>query len=223
MDARQLREIGTIGLVSGVLLVVVNLLHPIGTTEQYADGVKFATKTDRFWVILHLVITVVLLPIPLVVRGWVSTLSGRARVWGDLGVILTVMGTAIGAIHLGGIDGVALPAVGEALRASAAGPELKVIAATLMKVHLTTFSAWVMVFWMAAPAALAVAAILDPRQPRGIAIVTTLGAGFALASLLTTALAGQLSMLSEGGLFRPSSVAFTIFYLWISVRLRRGA
>ena len=223
MDARQLREIGTVGLGSGVLLVVVNLLHPIGNTELYGDGVKFVAKMDTFWVILHLIIAVTLLPVPMVIRGWVGTLSTeRARVWGHFGLALIMMGTVIGSIHLAGIDGVALPAFGNVLRGPGGGPELKAAAAALLKVHLTTYISWVVVFWMAGQAAMAFAAFLDPRQPRGLAILSTLGAGFALASVLTTALAGQLTTLSEGGLFRPSTVAFTIFYLWISFRLRRS-
>lgn len=223
MDGRVLREIGTVGLVSGVLLVVVNLLHPVGDTETYGDGVKFISKMGTFWMILHLVIVVTLLPVPMVIRGWVSTLgTDRARVWGDFGLTLSVMGTVIGAVHIAGIDGVALPAFGNVLRAPGATPELKIAAAALLKVHLTTFISWVVVFWMAGQAALAVAASLDPRQPRGLAILTVLGAGFALASVLATAMAGQLTTLSEGGLFRPSTVAFTIFYLWISFRLRRS-
>jgi hypothetical protein len=222
MDMRVLRETGTVGLVSGILLVVVNLLHPIGNTEMYADGVKFVAKMDTFWVILHLVIAVALLPVPMVVRGWVGTLSTeRGRLWGDFGLTLIVMGTVIGSIHLAGIDGVALPAFGNVLRAPGASPELKVAAAALLKVHLTTFISWVVVFWMAGQAALAFASFRDPQQPRGLAVLAVLGAAFALASVLTTALAGQLTTLSEGGLFRPSTVAFTIFYLWISFRLRR--
>lgn len=169
MDARVLREIGAVGLVSGLLLIVVNVLHPIGNTEIYGDAVKFIGKMDTFWVILHLVIAVVLLSVPMVIRGWVDTLSTEhARVWGDFTVTLIVMGTVIGSL------------------------------------------------------ALAIAAFLDPRQPRGLAIVAILGAGFAIASVLATSLAGQLTTLSEGGLFRPSTVAFTIVYLWISFRLRRG-
>ena len=223
MDARLSREIGTVGLVSGILLVVVNLLHPVGNTELYGDGVKFVAKMDTFWVILHLVIAVTLLAVPMVVRGWVSTLSTeRARLWGDFSLTLFVMGTVIGSIHLAGIDGVALPAFGNVLRAPGGSPELKVAAAALLKVHLTTFISWAVVFWMAGQAAMAIAAFLDPRQPRGLTVVTTLGAGLALASVLSTALAGQLTTLSEGGLFRPSSVAFTIAYLWISFRLRRS-
>lgn len=223
MDPRVPRETGTIGLVSGVLLVVVNLLHPIGDTETYADGAKFAMKMDTFWVLLHLVIAFTLLPVPLVVRGWVRTLGPeRARLWGDFGVTLTVMGTVIGSIHLAGIDGTALPAFGNLLRAPGAAPELKVAAAALLKVHLTTFISWVVVFWIASQAALAVAALLDPRQPRTLALLLALGAAFGLASLLATALAGQLTTLSEGWLFRPSTVAFTVFYLWIGLRLRRA-
>ncbi len=223
MEPRSLRELGTIGLVSGILLVVVNLLHPVGNTEMYADGVKFMAKMDTFWVILHLVIAVALLPVPWVIRAWTATLSTeRARLWGDFGLILIVMGTVVGSIHLAGIDGVALPAFGTVLRAAGSPPELIGAAAALLKVHLTTFIAWALVFWMAGQAVVAIATFLDSRQPRALAVITALGAVLALASVLTTALAGQLTTLSEGGLFRPSTVAFTIFYLWISLRLRRS-
>lgn len=223
MDTRYLREIGTVGLVSGVLLVVLNLLHPVGNTELYGDGVKFMAKMDTFWVILHLVIAVTLLPVPMVVQAWVGTLSTeRARVWGNFSLMLIVMGTVIGLIHIAGIDGVALPAFGNLLQASGGSPELRVVAAALLKVHLATFISWVIVFWMAGQAVLAFATFLDPQQPRALAVAAALGAAFALASVLTTALAGQLTTFSEGGLFRPSTVGFTVFYLWISLRLRRS-
>lgn len=224
MDARTFREIGMVGLVSGVLLVVLNLLHPVGDTETYADGVKFMTKMDTFWVFLHLVIAVTLLPVPMVVRGWVSTLSTeRARLWGDFYLTVTVMGTVIAAIHLAGIDGVALPAFGEVLRASGANPETKAAAAGLLKVHLAGFVSWTTVFWMAGQALMAMAAFLDPRQPRALGLLAAIGAGLALASVLVTALAGQLTTLSEGWLLRPSSIVFTICYLWISFRMWRGS
>lgn len=91
MNTRYLREIGTVGLVSGVLLVVLNLLHPVGNTELYGDGVKFMAKMDTYWVILHLAIAVTLLPVPMVVQAWVGTLSTeRARVWGDFSLTLIV-------------------------------------------------------------------------------------------------------------------------------------
>lgn len=69
---------------------------------------------------------------------------------------------------------------------------------------------------------MSIATFLDSRQPRALAVITALGAGLALAFTLATALAGQLTTLSEGGLFRPSTIAFTISYLWISFRLRRS-
>jgi hypothetical protein len=168
MDVRLRRETGTVGLVSGILLVVLNLSHPVGNTEMYADGVRFVAKMDTFWVILHLVIAVALLPVPLVVRAWASTLGPeRARVWGDFSLTLIVMGTVIGSIHLAGIDGVALPAFGKVLRAPGGVPELNVAAAALLKVHLTAFVSWVVVFWMAGQAAVAFAAFSGPAAAAG--------------------------------------------------------
>jgi len=112
----------------------------------------------------------------MVIRGWVATLSTEhARVWGDFALTLFVMGTVIGSIHLAGIDGVALPAFGNVLRAPDAAPGLNVAAAALLKVHLTTFMAWAVVFWMAGQAAMSIAAFLDSRQPRALAVITALG------------------------------------------------
>lgn len=222
MQAATVRSIGTVGLVVTVLLIAVNLAHPVGDTETYGDAVKFIGKMNTFWIILHLIIAATVLMVPFVVRAWVDSLeTDRARAWGHFGWMLVLGGTVIGAIHLAGIDGVALPAFGKVLKAGRGLPELVAAAAALLKVHLTTFVSWTLVMWMGAQLVVGVAGLLDSGQPRWLSLVALVGAGFAVASVLVTTLEGQLTTLSEGGLFRPSTVAFTIWFLVVSWRLRK--
>ena len=49
----QHRTIGTAGLIAGVWLLVGNLTHPIGSTEQYINGEVFVDSstvtTSKRW------------------------------------------------------------------------------------------------------------------------------------------------------------------------------
>ncbi|MFP3881622.1 MAG: hypothetical protein ACLFRT_09650 [Actinomycetota bacterium] len=218
---RTLRPVGNVGLAAAIALVILNLAHPFdGTTEMYGDAVLFISKMDTWWVIDHLALAFVFLFFPWVTWAWVQTLQdGRAQLWGRLGWMTMLIGTAIGVLHVGGIDGVALPSFGTVLEGSNGGAETA--AAALLRVHLTTFMAWLIVAWVGASLFLGLATLLEPDQPQWLGWMLVLAAALGLASAIVTALEGQLTTLSEPFLFRPSSFLVTIWLLIVSLQLRR--
>lgn len=221
MSASEQRLVGNVGIVAVVLLLLGNILHPFdGTTEMYGDVQLFMEKMSTFWIIDHLVLAIVFLAVPWVAWTWAQRLdSERARNLGNVGWMLALVGTAIGVVHLAGIDGVALPAFRDVIEASG-GAEAEIAAAgALLKVHLTTFMGWLIVFWVGAQAFLGAAAVADGRR-RWLGWLMLAGAGLALASATIIALEGQLTTLSEPILFRTSTFAFTLWVLVGSLDLR---
>lgn len=218
---RTLRPVGNVGLAAAIALIVLNLAHPFdGTTEMYGDAVLFISKMDTWWVIDHLGLAVVFLFFPWVAWAWVQSFQdGLAQLWGRLGWMTLLIGTAIGVIHVGGIDGVALPSFGSVLEDSNGAAE--VAAAALLRVHLTTFMAWLIVSWVGASLFMGVATLLEPDQRKWLGWMLVLAAALGLASAIVTALEGQLTTLSEPLLFRPSSFLVTIWLVIASLDLRR--
>lgn len=218
---RTLRPVGNVGLATAIALVVLNLAHPFdGTTEMYGDAVLFISKMDTLWVIDHLALAGVFLFVPWVAWAWVHTFGdGLAQLWGRLGWMTLLIGTAIGVLHVGGIDGVALPSFGSVLEGSDGTAEMA--AAALLRVHLTTFMGWLIVSWFGAPLFLGVATLLEPGKRNWLGWMLVLSAALGLASAVVTALEGQLTTLSEPLLFRPSSFLVTIWLLIASLELRR--
>lgn len=219
---RTLRPVGNVGVATAIALVVLNLAHPFdGTTEMYGDAVLFISKMDTWWVIDHLALAIVFLFVPWVAWAWVQTFEdGLAQIWGRLGWMTLLIGTAIGVLHVGGIDGVALPSFGSVLEGSAGAAEMA--AAALLRVHLTTFMAWLIVSWVGASLFLGVATLLEPGKRNWLGWMLVLAAALGLASAIVTALEGQLTTLSEPLLFRPSSFLVTIWLLVASLELRRS-
>ncbi len=218
---RTLRPVGNVGLAAAIALIVLNLAHPFdGTTEMYGDAVLFISKMDTWWVIDHLALAFLFLFFPWVAWAWVQTFEdGLAQLWGRLGWMTLLIGTAIGVLHVGGIDGVALPSFGSVLEASNGAAEMA--AAALLRVHLTTFMAWLIVSWVGASLFMGVATLLEPGKRNWLGWMLVLAAALGLASAIVTALEGQLTTLSEPLLFRPSSFLVTIWLLIASLELRR--
>lgn len=218
---RTLRPVGNVGLAAAIALIVLNLAHPFdGTTEMYGDAVLFISKMDTWWVIDHLALAILFLFFPWVAWAWVQTFQDElAQLWGRLGWMTLLIGTAIGVLHVGGIDGVALPSFGSVLEGSNGAAEMA--AAALLRVHLTTFMAWLIVSWVGASLFMGVATLLEPDQRKWLGWMLVLAAALGLASAIVTALEGQLTTLSEPLLFRPSSFLVTIWLLIASLQLRR--
>ena len=218
---RNLRTVGNAGLATAAALIILNLAHPLdGNTEMYGDAVLFISKMDTWWVIDHLGVAVAFLFVPWVAWAWVQTFRGEtAQLWGRLGWMTMLIGTAIGVIHVGGIDGVALPSFGSVLESSSGAAEMA--AAALLRVHLTTFMAWLIVSWFGASLFMGVATLLEPDKPRWVGWILILAAALGLASAVVTALEGQLTTLSEPFLFRPATFLVTIWIAVASLELRR--
>lgn len=221
MSTRAFRTVGKVGLAATIALIVLNLAHPFGSTEQYGDAVLFISKMNTWWVLDHLAIGFVLLFVPLVAWAWVQTLKDeQAQLWGRLGWMTTLIGTLIGIVHVAGIDGVALPSFGDVLEASGNGAPEVAAAAALLRVHLTTFMAWLVTMWFGSSLFLGIATLAESGQRRWVGWMLLVGATLALASAIVTALEGQLTTLSEPFLFRPSSFLLTIWLLVASLDLR---
>lgn len=224
MSAAERRLVGNVGLVAVAVLLVGNLLHPFGgTTEVYGDVLLFMEKMSTFWVIDHLVLAVALLAVPWIAWTWHEQLrTERARNLGRAASLLVLIGSAIGALHLGGIDGVALPAYRDVVEASGgAAPEVAA-AGALLKIHLTTFMAWLITLWFGAQAFAGAAVLADGRH-RWLGWLMLVASGLALASAVIIALEGQLTTLSEPVLFRTSTFAFTLWLIVACLDLRRAS
>jgi hypothetical protein len=208
MSAR--RPVGIAALVATAWLLIGNVTHPIGTTEQYSDGVAFVEHAaSTYWVVNHVLIAMALLVAPWLAWVWAQHLqSARARVVAPFAVILTCIGVAFGVLHVGGIDGVSLAAWNRLL---ARGGEAAPIGAdVLLHVHLATMIAWSITLWGGAQTALGVTELLEGRR-RWLGVLLLVCGALGFAFVFTIALQGQLTALSEGLLFRPSTAGFTLW------------
>lgn len=215
------RVIGIVALVGSAWLVIGNLTHPVGSTEMYTDGTRFVEHADTtYWVVNHLLLAIAILVVPWVAWAWWKRLSGgTAQAFGAWATMLVTIGSLLGALHLGGIDGVAIPAYSDVLAAGGAGAEVG--ADVLLKVHLASITAWSIVLWGGAQAALGVAELLDGRRRiLGILLLVCAALGFVFAFAI--ALEGHLTSVTEGVLFRASTVGLTIWLLWTAWELFRS-
>ena len=225
MGSRSLRTVGNAGVATAIALVVLNLAHPFdGDTELYGDAVQFMSHMNTWWVIDHVAIGIVLLFVPWVGWAWVEQFqSETARVWGQLGWMTLLIGTLAGIVHVAGIDGVALPSFGDVLEASGNGPAEVAAASALMRVHLTTFMAWLITFWFGSALFLGIATLAEPDRRHWVGWILLVAAVLAMSSFVVTALEGQLTTLSEPFLFRPSTFLWTIWLLVAGLELRSAA
>lgn len=214
------RTVGTVGLWTTTLLVLGNLLHPFdGSTALYADITAFAGKAEgALWIGVHLGVAVLMLVVPWLVQAWASASDvTRTRLVGRLAFATSLVGTAIGTIHLAGVDGAALGSFADLL--DPADPVTATAGAVLLRLHLATFLSWVLAFWMATQALLGVAVILDGRR-RWLGGLLLIGSALAAGSVIVTAVEGQLTTLSEPLLFRTSTLPFTVWLFAASMDLR---
>lgn len=212
------RRIGVVALVAAVWLVIGNVTHPIGTTELYTDGSAFVSHSDNgYWVVNHLLIGVALMVTPWLAWAWRDGLSSiESRTWGTFALILFGLGTVFSVFHLGGIDGVAIPAYAEVLES---GGEMAAVGAELfMRIHLASITTWAILFWGGAQTVGGVAEVIDGSRPLlGWLMVVCGLLGFAFAG--TVAVVGHLSGFTEGVLFRGSTVGLTVWFIWTAWRL----
>jgi hypothetical protein len=217
---RSHRRVGITALVAAVWLVVGNLTHPIGSLEIYTDGALFVEHTvGTYWVVNHLLLAVAIMVAPWLVWAWRDTLAVEAaESWGTFALILISLGTLVSVLHLGGVDGVALPAYAPVLEA---GGEAAVAGAEVMRMlHLATATTWGLILWGAAQTVLGVAEWLERRRPLLGGLLVLCGIfGFAFAG--TIGVEGHLSGLSEGVFLRVSSVGLTVWLIWTAWEFAR--
>lgn len=218
------RTVGTVGLVVTGVLVVGNAVHPFdGSTELYGDITALTEKaTSDVWVIDHLVLAVALLAVPWIASVWRDSLQdAQAHLWGRFAVVALLIGTVIGTVHLAGVDGAAMGSYGELLRDPGSGDMAVAAGEVLLRIHMATFTSYVLAFYAVAQLLLARTTWLEGRH-RWLGVVLAVGGLLAAASVVTTAVAGQITTLSEPLLFRPSTITITVWLVVASLDLRSG-
>jgi hypothetical protein len=187
-------------------------MDPTPTSNSTAGPRRSRGNILLYWVVSHLLIAVALLVTPWLVWVWARHLEApRARAVAPLAVILTCVGVAFGVLHVGGVDGVALAAWNRHL---AGGGEAAALGAdVLLHVHLATMTAWSISFWGGAQAAIGITELLEARR-RWLGVVLLAGSALGFAFAFTIALQGHLTAVTEGILFRTSTVGVT---LWLVI------
>lgn len=221
-QARSLRFAGGIGTVATVAVALVLLVHPFGSTALYDDGQRFLDHVDGFWITLHLVGATILLAFPVVIDTWARALaSPEARVAGRAAGLMTLLGMAVGAIHLVGTDTMTWVFFGDTAREAAGTEATTTVVDLLLRLHAATLFAWVLTFWLGVPALVAVAARLDGRLPSWFVGLGAVAAVLQVAALAVTASAEQWTTLSEQVLFRSGATLTLVLFLLLSVAMRR--
>lgn len=216
MSESSVRTVGGVALAAAAWLLIGNLTHPIGTTAQYTDGVLFIEHTNAYWVINHWLLAAALVVTPWVLWAWTTGLRReRAQVWGKLALYASIMGTAVGVVHLAGIDGSALPAFQAALDADP-GATTDAIAQGLQVVHLATFTAWTLLGWGTLQIALGGTILAEHARPTWLGYLLIATGLLGCASGLVSAIQGHLTSFTDGVLLRGSSVGLTIWLLAVA-------
>lgn len=223
-DEESLRIAGNIGLMATLVLVVVLVVHPFGRTELYDDGVRFSDHIGGFWIVIHVVAVLALIASPLVIGIWARALGTvGARIVGQWASVVATLGMALGALHLVGTDTMTFVFFEDTLQAGGDSEATLTSADLLLRLHGATLFTWVLAFWFAVPALLAVAVGLDDRLPRWLSALAAASALFQVAALGVTASASQWTTLSETILFRTGATLLLAFLLLQSLSMRTGS
>ena len=215
---------GNVGFWALVTLMIVLLVHPPGTTDLYDDGHQFLDHVDGLWIGIHFAAAVLFLVLLLPIGAWARNLSNRrARLLGRWAVHVSVAGTAVGLIHLTATDTTTFVAFAETFEAGEGSDVVALGADLLLRIHAATFVAWVTSYFFALPAVLAWAAWADGRYPVWHIWLSVVASILAGVSVVLTLIHGQLTTLSEMGIFRPSVSIFLIWLLVTTWWMRRGS
>jgi len=214
------RVAGTLGLVVAISIAVVLGVHPLGSTDLYDDGARFADHVGPFWVTIHFIGALLLLAIPVVIGAWADAFSAAAsHVFARLAATVSVGGAALGVLHLAGTDTVTFltyqDTLSSGLEGAGAGADV------LLRIHAATLTAFVVSMFVALPAATALTAAAG-RDWSWRCWVPLAIAALSVASVSITLAEGQWTSLSEMGLFRPAVTLFLVWLALISFQLRRG-
>lgn len=214
---------GNVGFWAVVLTTVVLLIHPFGTTELYGDGQQFLEHVDVLWVTIHFVVALLFMVLLLPINVWARNLSTTtARTWGRLATLVAIAGTAVGLFHLTATDTTTFVAFADTFESEAGSESANLGGDLLLRLHAATFAAWVTSYFFAVPALVAVAAWQDRRFPAWQTMLAVIASVLAAVSVVLTLGEGQLTTLSEVGIFRPSVTLFLIWMLTTTWWMRRG-
>lgn len=220
----EIQTAGNLGFWFVVVLTAVLLVHPFGTTELYDDGHLFLDHVDALWVSIHFAAAVLFLAILLPIGTWARHLgTEKARAFGRWAVYLAIAGTAVGLIHLTATDTTTFLAFADTFEAGSGGDLANLGADLLLRLHASTFVAWVTSYFFALPIALGWAAMVDGRFPAWYPWLAWVAATLAGVSVVLTLTAGQLTTLSEMGIFRPSVTLYLVWLLVTTWWMRNGS
>jgi hypothetical protein len=217
--AARLRVVGTLGVVVAVAIAVILGVHPWGSTGLYDDGTRFVDHVGGFWVAIHFVGAMLFLAVPVVLAAWAERFaSPTGHVFAKLAATASIVGTALGVLHLAGTDTVTFLAYEDTL---ASGIDGAVVGAdVLLRLHAATLVAFVTTQFVAVPTAAAAAAALDRDWGWRFWLPVTIAA-LSVTSVSVTVVEGQWTTLSEMGLFRPAVTAFLVWFGLVAYGLRR--
>ncbi|HEX6219961.1 MAG TPA: hypothetical protein VF115_02590 [Acidimicrobiia bacterium] len=219
----EIRLAGNLGLWFVIVLTAVLLVHPFGTTELYDDGHQFLEHVDALWVSIHFVAAVLFLGILLPIGAWARHLGNpRARSIGRLAFYVAIAGTTVGLIHLTATDTTTFLAFADTFEAGGGNELVDLGADLLLRLHAATFVAWVTSYFFALPVVLGWAAAADGRFPAWYPWLAWVAAALAGISAVLTLMGGQLTTLSEMGIFRPSVTLYLVWLLVTTWWMRRG-
>jgi hypothetical protein len=223
-ESQTMKLAGTIGLVATIALIVILVVHPLGTTELYDDGGRFLEHVNGFWIALHVLAVVAFLAYPVVIDTWSSHLAtSQARLIGKWASLVATLGMAVGAVHLIGTDTMTFVFFEDTFNAGANSEAVVTSADLLLRLHGATLFTWVLVFWFAVPALMAYAIRLDGQLPQWFAVLAGVSAVLQLAALAVTTSEGQWTTLSEMGLFRVGATLLILFFLLQALAVRSGS
>ncbi len=212
------RVAGTVGISVAVGLAVILGIHPPGDTALYDDPIEFVDHVGTYWISLHLVAAILFLGVPTVVGAWGGTLeSPAARVFGRMAGTVSVIGVAIGALHLVGTDAITFEFFADTLDSGA--PAAVTVADGLLRLHAATLTTLIVTLFLGVPLCIAIASWCDGRRdwhvwvPGAAVVLST-------ASLAVTLTERQYTTLSEMVLFRPAATLVVIWLFFIGRELR---
>ncbi len=130
---------------------------------------------------------------------------------------VSVMGVAVGVVHLVGTDTVTFEFFADTLESGA--PAADTVADGFLRLHAATLMSWMAVFWLGVPLCAAIASWLDGRRDWHLWIPAA-AVVLVVASMAVTFSERQFTTLSEMGLFRPAATLFIIWLFLIGRELR---
>lgn len=223
-QTEEIRLAGNIGFWTVIALSLVLLVHPFGTSEIYDNGQQFLEHVNVLWVTIHFAAALLFLAILFSIGVWVRHLdNSRSRAIGRWALHIGVAGTTVGLIHLTATDTTTFLAFADTYEQGGGSALANLGADLLLRLHASTFVAWVTSYFFALPIVLGWAAMSDRRFPAWYSWLAWLAALLAGISVVLTLTDGQLTTLSEMGIFRPSVTLYLVWVLVTSWWMRKGS